>query len=70
MKFLFFNKIENKMSETKTEVKNAPSNSSDEVFELHEGTKVSVLASREGWHQISMSNGITGWVREDHITVI
>ena len=35
------------------------------VFTLHEGTTVAVRGEREGWLQVELPNGITGWVAQD-----
>ena len=45
-----------------TEVKNAPTLSGDTVFQLHEGTKVSVLETKDNWQKIKLSDGQTGWI--------
>ena len=45
-----------------TEVKNAPSLSSDVVFELHEGAKVTILESKDNWKKIKIANGQIGWI--------
>jgi tetratricopeptide (TPR) repeat protein len=64
------NRVEAIVLVASSDVRSGPGESNPQLTEIHEGLKVSVLVSREGWHQISMPNGITGWVREDHITVI
>ncbi|PCI32123.1 MAG: hypothetical protein COB60_10195 [Flavobacteriaceae bacterium] len=46
----------------KTEVKNAPTLSSDELFNLHEGTKVVVLDAVDDWKKIKIADGKTGWI--------
>ncbi len=45
-----------------TEIKNAPSLSSDVVFELHEGAKVNILESKDNWKKIKLANGQVGWI--------
>ncbi len=55
---------------TKVEVKDAPSTNSDEVFELHEGTKVMVLDELDNWKQIKLSDGKTGWISADDLKEI
>lgn len=44
-------------------VKNEPTNNSNEVFTLHEGTKVSVLDSVDNWKKIKLADGKVGWVK-------
>ncbi len=46
----------------KVEIKNAPSMSSDDVFELHEGTKVIVLDELDNWKKIKIADGKIGWI--------
>jgi tetratricopeptide (TPR) repeat protein len=55
---------------TKVEAKSAPSVNSDEVFELHEGTKVMVLDELDNWKQIKLSDGKTGWISADDLKEI
>ena len=49
----------------KTDVKSAPTLSGDINFVLHEGTKVKVMESLEGWKKIQLADGNIGWVKED-----
>ena len=46
----------------KTEVRNAPTLNSEEVFELHEGTKVIVLDEIDNWRKIKIADGKLGWI--------
>jgi len=43
-------------------VKTEPKLSAEEAFVLHEGTKVQVLESYEGWSKIKLTNGSEGWI--------
>lgn len=52
------------MSPTVT-VKSSPSESSVDLFVLHEGTKVSILEREEGWNKIKIANGSVGWLTDD-----
>lgn len=70
---LFFSFQEHRRSTTevkaivfakKTEVLNAPSESGDLVFELHEGTKVLVLDRIGSWKKIKLADGKLGWISE------
>lgn len=45
-----------------TSVKMEPKFTSEEAFLLHEGTKVKVVESFEGWTKIRLSNGSEGWI--------
>lgn len=48
--------------EASVEVLNAPTQTSDEAFELHEGTKVQVLDELENWKKIKIRDGKIGWI--------
>jgi len=54
----------------KTEIKNAPTASSDEVFELHEGTKVIILDELDNWKKIKIADGKVGWINQDNLKEI
>jgi tetratricopeptide (TPR) repeat protein len=45
-----------------SQVKSEPKFNSDEAFQLHEGTKVSVLEGFDGWTKIKLTNGAVGWI--------
>lgn len=45
-------------------VKSAPSDQSDDLFILHEGTKAMVLDGFEGWKKIRLPDGKIGWIPE------
>ncbi|MDO9137556.1 MAG: tetratricopeptide repeat protein [Lutibacter sp.] len=46
----------------KSEIKNAPSLDGETVFELHEGTKVTILDELSNWKKIKLADGKIGWV--------
>ena len=48
-------------------VKSSPSEISVDLFVLHEGTKVTVLETSNGWSKIKIANGSVGWLTEDSI---
>lgn len=52
------------------EIKNAPSTSSDVVFELHEGTKVVILDELDNWKKIKIADGKIGWIYADDLKEI
>jgi tetratricopeptide (TPR) repeat protein len=54
----------------KTAVKNAPTLNSEEVFTLHEGTKVLVLDSLDNWKKIKLADGKLGWIIADEIKLL
>lgn len=51
----------------KTTVRNAPTFNSEEVFTLHEGTKVIVLDVLEDWKKIRIADGKLGWIIAEEI---
>lgn len=51
----------------KTEVRNAPTLNSEEVFTLHEGAKVLVLDTVDNWKKIKLSDGKLGWIIAEEI---
>ena len=46
-------------------VKSSPNETSIDLFVLHEGTKVDVLETVDGWNKIKIANGSVGWLSED-----
>ena len=54
----------------KTEVRNAPTLNSEEVFTLHEGTKVFVLDGVDDWKKIRLADGKLGWIIADEIKLL
>lgn len=53
-----------------SDVRSGPGETNPQLVEIHEGLKVSILGSREGWLQVSLPNGVTGWIRENHVEAI
>lgn len=51
----------------KTEVRNAPTLNSEEVFTLHEGTKVIVLDALDNWKKIKIADGKLGWIIAEEV---
>ena len=56
-------------AETST-VKNAPTFNSEEVFILHEGTKVQLLEVFNDWTKIRLSDGMIGWLESQAVEEI
>lgn len=54
----------------KSEIKNSPSLDGETVFELHEGTKVSILDELSNWKKIKLADGKIGWVNAADIKEI
>lgn len=44
------------------EVRSEPQNASNSIFILHEGTKVYVEESLDGWKKIQLTDGTEGWI--------
>ena len=51
-------------------IKSAPSFKSEDLFILHEGTKVLVLEEFKGWNKIKLSDGMIGWVEKETLREI
>jgi tetratricopeptide (TPR) repeat protein len=54
----------------KTEIRNAPTLNSEEIFTLHEGTKVIVLDAIDNWKKIKLVDGKQGWIIADEIKLL
>jgi tetratricopeptide (TPR) repeat protein len=51
-------------------VKSEPSENSTNLFLLHEGIKLKLMRSDEGWTEIKIPNGEVGWIKSDEITAV
>lgn len=51
-------------------VKSGANKTSEEVFRLHEGTKVQVLETYEGWKKIQLSDNSTGWIPSEDLKLL
>ena len=51
-------------------VKADHNNTSEEVFRLHEGTKVQVLESYENWCKIEIADKTTGWIPSEDVKLL
>lgn len=51
-------------------VKSEPQRASTTTFTLHEGTKVFIVGTMEGWKKIELTDGTEGWVEKDAIKEI
>lgn len=54
----------------KVVIKNAPTFNSEDVFILHEGTKVEVLDTVDDWYKIKLADGKIGWVKTGVLRII
>ncbi|AZJ32813.1 SH3 domain-containing protein [Tenacibaculum sp. Mcav3-52] len=57
------NNIEAIIYSEEVSVKNEPTNNSNEIFTLHEGTKVNILDSVDNWKKLKLTDGKIGWVK-------
>jgi len=48
-------------------IKNEPISDSDDVFSLHEGTKVFILDSVDNWKKIKLADGKIGWTQSKNL---
>jgi tetratricopeptide (TPR) repeat protein len=51
-------------------VKAEPNLRSEEVFRLHEGTKVQILDTVKNWKKIKLTDGKTGWISSDDMKAL
>ena len=51
-------------------IKSSPSETSTDLFILHEGTKVKVIDKVGEWNEIKLPNGSVGWLKENTIEII
>lgn len=49
------------------QVKTEPNTNAEEAFTLHEGTKITLLENHNSWYKISISDGKTGWIKDQDI---
>jgi tetratricopeptide (TPR) repeat protein len=56
--------------EEKADVRSGPGLENMTVFPVHEGLKVRVHRATEGWFQISLPNGWTGWIPQQAIRML
>lgn len=48
----------------------SPDVNSNHLFELHEGTKVTIRSSDGDWFEIEIANGSVGWMRKESVEII
>jgi len=52
------------------QIKNAPNMGSEEVFVLHEGTKVRVIEEQGEWQMIRLADGQEGWIPKSDVKLL
>jgi SH3-like domain-containing protein len=48
----------------------SPDTNSNQLFELHEGTKVKIRNRDGNWLEIQISDGSIGWIRQQDVDII
>ena len=51
-------------------VRSGPGEGSPRLAEVHEGLKVRVIGEREDWFQVTLANGLAGWIRRSELEKI
>lgn len=51
-------------------VTTSPDANSKELFQLHEGTKVTIRETEGNWYEIEIANGSVGWTQKETIEII
>lgn len=51
-------------------VKASPDANSNELFQLHEGTKVVIRSTDGNWYEIKIANGSVGWAPKEDVEII
>lgn len=51
-------------------VKSSPNENGNNIFVVHEGTKVELLDRVSNWVKIRLADGNIGWIQESHVVVI
>lgn len=53
-----------------SKVKADPNNASEELFRLHEGTKIQILEAYKDWYKIEIADKTSGWIPQDDIKAL
>lgn len=53
-----------------TVIKSEPNNRSQELFRLHEGTKIQIIDTVSQWKEIKLTDGKTGWIENEDIKAL
>jgi len=56
--------------EQRVDVRSGPGTENITIFTIHEGIKVRVHESNNGWYQISLPNGWNGWLPQDYVRIL
>ncbi len=56
--------------EQKVDVRSGPGIENITVFTIHEGIKVRVYESSNGWYQVGLPNGWNGWLKQNDVRIL
>ena len=62
--------VEGVILEAKVDVRSGPGEENTTLFTIHEGLKVRIRDDRGSWKQISLENGLNGWLPADALGLI
>ena len=51
-------------------VRSSPSMDGTELYILHEGVKVKIISSSDGWYEVRLPNGSIGWIKKTDLEKI
>ena len=64
---MLINRSEAIVMSSAASVKSSPDRSATELFVLHEGTKVSIGETTDGWAEVRIADGRKGWIEDKRI---
>ena len=64
---MLVNRTEAIVMSSAASVKSSPDRSATELFVLHEGTKVTIGESTDGWAEVRIADGRKGWIEDKRI---
>ena len=64
---MLINRSEAIVMSSAASVKSSPDRSATELFVLHEGTKVTIGESTDGWAEVRIADGRKGWIEDKRI---
>jgi tetratricopeptide (TPR) repeat protein len=56
--------------EQKVDVRSGPGTDNITIFTIHEGTKIQVRGTSNGWYQVSLPNGWSGWLEQSAVAIL
>ncbi len=55
---------------SESKVKADPNNLSEELFRLHEGTKINILETYNDWYKVELSDKSIGWIASEDVKLL